>query len=379
MSILPGIDVLLNQRLDLIAGRRVGLISNAMAVTRDLTGAVDALLQKPEVQLVALFGPEHGFSGGAHDAMPVASSKDARTGLPIHSLYGDQLKPSPEMMKGIDLLVFDIQEVGVRFYTYMTTLLYAMQAAAEHDLPVVVCDRPNPIGGEVVEGPMLTPGFESFVGCGPLPVRHGLTIGELAKLFNTTWGVGCDLNVIPCTGWRRDMWFDETRLPWVPPSPGIPKLETAVVYPGTCFIEGTNLSEGRGTALPLEVIGAPWVDPWTLADSLNDLGLAGVRFRPAFFEPTASKWVDQPCSGVQVHVLDRNTFRPVTMGMHLVATIRALYADHFAWQLPHFDQLAGTDRVREQINVGTPVPEIEAGWQQELAEFAGQRQKVLLY
>ncbi|MEA3336738.1 MAG: DUF1343 domain-containing protein, partial [Chloroflexota bacterium] len=342
MAVQFGIDLLLKERLDLITGSRVGLISNAMAVTGDLTGTVDALLRQPEVELAALFGPEHGFSGGAHDAIPVDSSTDARTGLPIHSLYGEQLKPTARMLAGIDILVFDIPEVGVRFYTYMTTLLYAMQAAAAHGLPVIVCDRPNPIGGEVVEGPILKPGFESFVGCGPLPVRHGLTIGELAQLFNTDWGVGCDLAVVPCAGWRRDMWFDETGLPWVPPSPGIPKLETAAVYPGTCFIEGTSVSEGRGTALPLEVLGAPWVDPWALADSLNDLGLAGVRFRPAFFEPTASKWADQPCGGVQVHVLDRDIFRPVTMGMHLIATIKTLYANYFAWQLPHFDHLAGT-------------------------------------
>lgn len=379
MMVQFGIDVLLKERLDLIAGPRVGLISNAMAVTGDLTGTADALLKTPEVQLAALYGPEHGFSGGAHDAMLVNSSTDSRTGLPIHSLYGEHFKPTIEMLEDVDLLLFDIQSVGVRFYTYMTTLLYTMQAAATYGLPVVVCDRPNPIGGEIVEGPVLAPGFESFVGCGPLPVRHGLTIGELAQLFNIEWGVGCDLTVVPCTGWRRDMWFDDTGLPWVPPSPGIPKLETAIVYPGTCFIEGTNLSEGRITALPLEVVGAPWVAPWSLADALNASALTGVRFRPAFFEPTASKWADQPCAGVQVHVLNRNTFRPVTMGMQLVATIKALYDDHFTWQLPHFDHLAGTDQVRLQIDADTPVLDIVAGWQQELAEFANQRQKVLLY
>ena len=379
MMVQFGIDVLLRERLDLIAGPRVGLISNAMAVTDDLIGSVDALMKTPEVQLAALYGPEHGFSGGVHDAMPVDSSTDSHTGLPVYSLYGEHLKPTAEMLEGIDLLVFDIQSVGVRFYTYMTTLLYTMQAAATYDLSVVVCDRPNPIGGEIVEGPVLASGFESFVGCGPLPVRHGLTIGELAQLFNTAWGVGCDLTVVPCAGWRRDMWFDDTGLPWVPPSPGIPKLETAIIYPGTCFIEGTNISEGRGTALPLEIIGAPWVDPWSLADSLNALGLAGVRFRPAFFEPTASKWADEFCAGVQVHVLDRAVFRPVTMGMNLITTFKSLYGDRFTWQLPHFDHLVGTDRVREQIDADTPVPEIVSSWQQELVEFAGQRQKVLLY
>jgi uncharacterized protein YbbC (DUF1343 family) len=377
--ILPGIDVLIQQRLDLIAGRRAALISNASAVTRDLTGTVDALWRAPQVQLVALFGPEHGFYTAAADGASVEAMTDAHTGLPVYSLYGDLYKPTAEMLAGLDVLIFDIQSVGVRFYTYITTLLYIMQAVAEHGLPLIVCDRPNPIGGELLEGPLLVPGFESFIGPGPLPVRHGLTIGELARLYNTVWGVGCDLTVVPCAGWQRHMWFDQTGLPWVATSPGIPTLATTTVYPGTCFIEGTNLSEGRGTTLPFELIGAPYVDSWVLADALNRLELPGVKFRPAPFEPVSSKWAGQMCGGVQLHVLDRHSFRPVTVGLHLLATLKAIYPDQFVWRLPHFDRLLGTDRVRQQLDAGAPVPDIVAGWASDLETFAAQRRQVLLY
>jgi len=379
MPISPGIDLLLGERLDLIAGRRIGLISNASAVTRDLTSNVDALQHAPNVQLAALFGPEHGFHTAAADAATVESTVDSRMGLPVYSLYGEVRKPTADMLAGLDILIFDIQSVGVRFYTYITTLLYAMQAAAEHDLPLIVCDRPNPIGGEVVEGPMLQPGFESFVGPGPLPIRHGMTVGELAQLYNTAWGVGCDLTVVPCAGWRRTMWFDDTGLPWVPTSPGIPKLETAMVYPGTCLIEGTNLSEGRGTALPLELVGAPWMDGWVLADALNGLGLPGVKFRPVQFEPAASKWTGQVCNGVQLHVLDRQALRPVTVGLHLIATVKAMYPSDFTWRLPHLDRLMGTDRIRKHLDAGISVKEIVASWSSDRASFEAQRRQVLLY
>jgi uncharacterized protein YbbC (DUF1343 family) len=231
----------------------------------------------------------------------------------------------------------------------------------------------------MVEGPILEPGFESFVGPGPLPIRHGLTIGELAQLYQRVWGITCDLTVIPCQGWHRSMWFDETGLTWTPPSPGIPKLDSATVYPGTCFIEGTNLSEGRGVGTPFEVVGAPWVDAWALADALNRLNLPGVKFRPTRFQPTDSKWRDQVCSGVQLHVFDRRALRPVTVGLHLIATLKALYPTNFAWRLPHFDRLLGTDRVRQQLEAGLPVAEIVAGWAPTQAAFETQRQQVLLY
>lgn len=379
MTVQLGIDMLLNERIGLIAGRRVGLISNASGVTRDLTSDVDALLHAPGVELVALFGPEHGFHAAAADAAAVASATDVRTGLPVYSLYGEVHKPMAETLAGIEVLVFDIQSVGVRFYTYITTLLYAMQAAAEHGVDVIVCDRPNPIGGEIVEGPLLRPGFESFVGPGPLPIRHGMTVGELARLYNAAWGVDCDLTVVPCAGWQRTMWFDDTELPWVPTSPGIPKLETAAVYPGTCLIEGTNLSEGRGTTLPFELVGAPWIDGWALADALNELALPGVKFRPVQFEPIASKWAGQECNGTQLHILDRQAFRPVAAGLHLVATVKAMYPDDFTWRLPHFDRLMGTDQVREQLDAGVSASEVVAGWADDQVTFEHQRREALLY
>lgn len=377
--ILPGIDVLIQQRLDFITGRRAALISNASAVTRDLISTLDALRRAPGVQLVALFGPEHGFDSAAADAASVESSRDSRTGLPVYSLYGASYRPTADMLAGLDLLIFDMQCVGARFYTYITTLLYCMQAAAEHGLSMIVCDRPNPIGGEVIEGPLLAAGFESFVGPGPLPMRHGLTIGELAHLYNTAWGIGCDLTVVTCAGWQRAMWFDQTGLPWVPTSPGVPALATTIVYPGSCLIEGTNLSEGRGTTLPFEQIGAPYVDGWALAETLNSLELPGVKFRPLRFEPTDSKWTGQVCGGVQLHILDRASLRPVTVGLHLIATLKALYPDQFAWRLPHFDRLMGTDRARQQLEAGLPVPDIVASWAPDLETFETQRYKVLLY
>ncbi len=375
----PGIDLLLEEQRDLILGRRVGLVSNASAVRRDLTSVVDALRQTPGVRLAALFGPEHGFSAAVADAAHVASTTDPRTGLPVYSLYGQVSKPTPSMLAGLDVLLFDIPCVGARFYTYITTLLYVMQAAAENGMRVIICDRPNPIGGHIVEGPVLEPGFESFIGPGPLPIRYAMTVGELARLYNEAWGIGCDLIVVPCRGWRREMWFDETGLPWVPPSPAIPKLETAVVYPGTCLLEGTNLSEGRGTALPFEVVGAPWVDGWALSEALNALELPGVRFRPVQFEPFASKWAGQVCGGVMLHIVARESFRPVTVGLHLVAALRALYPHHFAWRLPHFDLLMGTDRVRRDLERGVAVDEIIAGWVPAQAEFAARRERFLLY
>lgn len=379
MRVLPGIDVLLSQHLDLIAGRRFGLVSNASSVTRDLTPTAEALRHCGHGQLTALFAPEHGFYAAVAAATAVKAGVDPRLGLPVYSLYGEVQRPVTAMLAGLDLLIFDLQSVGVRFYTYITTLLYVLQAAAEHRLPIIVCDRPNPLAGEVIEGPLLEPAFASFVGCGPLPIRHGLTMGELARLYVEQWGHECELMVAPCAGWQRQMWFDETGLLWLPPSPNIPKLSTAVLYPGTCLIEGTNLSEGRGTALPFEVIGAPGINEWALAEAMNELNLPGIHFQPTLFEPAAGKWAGQLCHGLQLHVLDRRLLRPVAMGVHLIATIKTLCADIFTWHLPHFDQLLGTDRVRQQLEAGIPVQEIISSWSPAQATFMGQRETVLIY
>jgi len=379
-----GLDVLLAEKLHLLRGRRVGLVTNPTGVTSDLQSTVDVLHRAAGVHLAALFGPEHGFSASAPDGVAVASERDRRTGLPVHSLYGPTKKPTPEMLAGLDVLVFDLQDCGARFYTYTWTLLYCLEAAAENGLPLLVLDRPNPIGGEAVEGPVLDRRFASFVGDWPIPIRHGMTLGELATLFNRS--IGADLTVVRMQGWRRAMWFDETGLPWVLPSPNLPTLEAATVYPGTCLVEGTNLSEGRGTGRPFEFVGAPWIDgdDWALA--LNALRLPGVRFRPVTFAPTTSKHNGSTCGGVQVHVLDRQVFRPVETGVHLLATIKRLYPDDFRWlptswegRPPHIDLLAGTDRLRQALDAGVPVPDIVAEWQPGLAAFLPEREAALLY
>jgi uncharacterized protein YbbC (DUF1343 family) len=290
------------------------------------------------------------------------------------------------MLEGVDMLVFDIQDVGVRFYTYIWTMSYVLEAAAEHGIPLIVLDRPNPIGGQILEGPPLEPGYASFVGRYLLPVRHGMTVGELAQLFNAERNLDADLTVVCVEGWQRPMWFDETGLPWIPPSPAMPKLDTAAVYPGTCLLEGTNVSCGRGTATPFESIGAPWIDGYRLASALNDLCLPGVRFRPTFFTPSASKYVGQTCQGVYLHVMDREAFRPLCAGLHLVSAIRALWPDAFSWREtswegrpPHFDLLIGNGWVREWVDEGRPVGEIAARWQPALEQFEALRRRYLLY
>jgi uncharacterized protein YbbC (DUF1343 family) len=377
MAVIPGIEVLWRDHRALLEGQRVGLISNASGVTRQLVSTVTLLQQMPLVELAALFSPEHGFAAAVPDGTAVTDSVFAD--LPVYSLYGRSQHPTPEMLADLDLLIFDIQTVGVRFYTYLTTLLYIMQAAAEQHIPLIVCDRPNPIGGEIVEGPFLKTGFTSFVGCGPLPIRHGLTIGELACFFNEVWQVNCQLTVVPCEGWQRDHWFDETHLPWVPPSPNMPKGETAVLYPGTCLIEGTNLSEGRGTALPFELIGAPWLDGYELAERLNKLALPGVKFRATQFTPTASKWQRECCQGLQLHVTDKKSVRPVTVVLHILAQIRQQHAEEFEWRLPHFDHLMGTDEVREDLERGTAVSDITDSWTAELTQYQTQSRIIRLY
>jgi uncharacterized protein YbbC (DUF1343 family) len=377
MAVIPGIELLWRDQRALLEGHCVGLVSNASSVTRQLVSTVTLLQQMPHVEPAALFSPEHGFTASVPDGTAVSDTTYA--GLPVYSLYGGSSRPTPEMVHDLDLLIFDIQTVGVRFYTYLTTLLYVMEAAAAHNIPLLVCDRPNPIGGDILEGPLLKAEFASFVGCGPLPLRHGLTIGEVARFFNEMWQVNCHLLVIPCEGWRRGHWFDETHLPWVPPSPNMPKAETAVLYPGTCLIEGSNLSEGRGTALPFEIIGAPWLDGRQLAESMNNVALPGVKFRAIQFIPSASKWQGQCCQGVQLHVTDKKAFRPVTVALQLIAAIRQLHPAEFQWRLPHFDHLMGTDKVREELEKGTSVNDIITSWAADLTHFQKLSQTVHLY
>lgn len=379
-----GLDVLLSspQRL---GRQRVGLITNASSVTRDLRPNVDAL-RHAGINLVALFGPEHGFSASAPDAAHVASEHDARTGLPVYSLYGETRKPTREMLANVDVLLFDLQDVGVRFYTYTTTLALTLEACAENRIPLIVLDRPNPINGNTLEGAILHPTLQSFIGHGPLPLRYGMTLGELAQFYNAELNIGAELDVIPMRGWQRAMWFDDTGLPWTAPSPGIPHFATSIVYPGMCFIEGTNLSEGRGTALPFEIVGAPWLDGYALAEELNARQLPGVRFRPVTFTPLASKHAQQVCYGVQVHVTDRAALRAVAVGLHVIAACRAQHSSRFeflkaSWEgrPPHLDLLTGDVRARATLEAGASLDALLYEWTTQLARFEATRQKYLLY
>jgi uncharacterized protein YbbC (DUF1343 family) len=380
-----GLEVLLDERMDLLDGRRVGLVTQPAAVLPNLTAGVDAL-QRAGVRIAALFGPEHGFAGAAADGLTVDDAVDARTGLPVFSLYGPTKEPSSAMLAEVDVLVFDMQDVGVRFYTYLSTLYHVLRGAARAGCPVVVLDRPNPIDGQTLEGPLMAPGFESFVGVASLPIRHAMTLGELARYFCRELAVEAQLTVVEMQGWARNQWFDETGLPWVATSPAMPHLSTATVYPGMCFVEGTNLSEGRGTALPFEICGAPWLDGYRLAQALNDLGLPSVRFRPVQFEPSASKHAGQLCQGIQVHGIDRRQLRAVEAGLQVIAACRSQAPERFqflptSWegQPPHFDLLAGGPAVREGLIAGEPVRALAAGWTADLAAFAKTRQRYLHY
>ncbi|MEW6753675.1 MAG: DUF1343 domain-containing protein [Candidatus Latescibacterota bacterium] len=395
--------------LRLIEGRRVGLLTNHSGVDRLLRATADRLYQSGVCQLVALFGPEHGIRGDAPDGAQVGSGRDPHTGIPTYSLYGDTRAPQDAMLADVEVMLCDLQDVGVRFYTYLYTMGLSMQACAGRGIPFVVLDRPNPIGGQRVAGNVLDPTFASFVGLYPIPIQPGMTIGELARLFNAEFGLGADLHVVPMAGWRREMLWDATGLAWVPPSPNMPTLDTALVYPGMCFCEGTNLSEGRGTTRPFEQIGAPFVDGGRLAAHLNDLELPGVRFRPVFFRPTASKHAGLTCQGIQVHLTERQAFQPVRTGFEVLAAARRLHATEFAW-LPasdeggmgrsaaasgrplhrplgrlearprcHFDRLAGTDRVRLGLEEGLSVGVLEASWEEDLRAFERRRRPCLLY
>ncbi len=391
-SVLSGLDVLAAQGFRPLRGRRLGVVCNPTAVDRRLEPLVDLLHGAEGIRLVRLFGPEHGVRGSAQDMVGVGGEAlDARTGVPVVSLYGDRfesLRPSPEQLDGIDALVFDIQDIGSRYYTYAATLLLCMEAAAKAGVAVFVLDRPNPIGGREVEGNLVREGFASFVGLHPLPVRHGLTLGELARLFLEERGLACDLHVVWCEGWRRDQLFDETGLPWVMPSPNMPTLDTALCYPGQCLLEGTNLSEGRGTTRPFEIFGAPFCDPHAFRERLQSWDLPGVRFRPLWFEPTFHKHRGESCGGLMLHVTDRQAYRPFATGVAVVAAARELWPERFRWRteryefvegIPAFDLLCGTDAVRLAIERGAAPASIGASWAEEQAAFASRRSRFMHY
>ncbi|WP_223635061.1 exo-beta-N-acetylmuramidase NamZ domain-containing protein [Planococcus sp. 4-30] len=373
-----GIEVLMEEQKELISGKNVGLITNPTGVDQELNSIVDLLDKDPEVNLTALYGPEHGVRGDAQAGQYVDYYIDEVTGVPVYSLYGKTRKPTPEMLEGIDVLIFDIQDVGARFYTYIYTMALAMEAAEEQGIPFIVLDRPNPLGGTKVEGPVLDPAFASFVGQYAIPLRHGMTVGELAEFFNAEIGIGADLTVVEMMGWKRNSFYDETGLQFVPPSPNMPTLDTALVYPGTALIEGTNVSEGRGTTKPFEFIGAPFINSTELAEALNALALPGVSFRAASFTPAFSKHASQLSHGIQVHVTDRESYLPIETGLHIVKTIYDLYPEQVQLTA-FFNNLIGNDWISQGIKEGMTVEEMKERWQGELKEFKEVRREYLLY
>lgn len=369
-------------------GLRVGVLANPASIDAEFRHIADRLAASSDWTLAAIFGPQHGFRSDLQDNMiETPHTEDPKRGVPIFSLYSETREPTPEMLDLIDVLVVDIQDVGARIYTFIYTIANCLRAAARKGLPVIVCDRPNPIGG-AIEGPMLEPGFESFVGQFPIPMRHGMTVAELARLFNERHGIGAELEVVPMQGWSRDMYWDETGLPWVMPSPNMPTLDTAIVYPGTVLFEGTMLSEGRGTTRPFELIGAPFLDGEELAARLNAVGLDGVHFRPAIFEPTFQKHARVTCGGCQIHVTSRRDFAPVMAGVSLLRECYGLAPRQFAWRDPPyeyvhdkmpFDILAGSGTLRAQIETQVPLAEIAASWRSGETEFAAAIRSYLLY
>jgi uncharacterized protein YbbC (DUF1343 family) len=385
--VTTGLEELLRRPRQL-AGLRLGLVANPASVTSGLEHAALALRGRRSLRLKSLFGPEHGVWANAQDLVEVDGGRDHLTGLPVHSLYGRTRVPTARMLRGLDALVVDLQDVGARYYTFVYTMLLAMEACARHRVALVVLDRPNPLGGEAIDGNVLDPRFASFVGMHALAARHGMTIGELALMFRAERGLAVDLRVVPMRGWRRPMAFEDTGLPWVAPSPNMPTVDTAWVYPGACLVEGTNLSEGRGTTRPFELVGAPWLDPWRLARDLENEGLPGARFRPACFTPTFQKHAGRTCGGVQVHVTDRRTFPAFLCYLLLLHHARRQDRRRFAWRDPPYeyelvkppiDVLCGTDRVRRRLASGRSPRSLAAEWRRPLAAFRRRRCPYLLY
>jgi uncharacterized protein YbbC (DUF1343 family) len=394
-TVQTGLDLLADSAdragavLRMLRGRSVGLLVNQASVDAGLSHAIERLVGHPEFRVGVLFGPQHGIWGTTQDNMiEWEGFHDARLDLPVHSLYGEHRKPPAEWLRGVEAVICDLVDVGARYYTFVWTATLVMERCAELGIPFVVLDRPNPINGVDLEGPPIERGFSSFVGRFSIPMRHGMTMGELLTMFNQTENIGCDLHVVRMEGWRREMWFEETGLPWAMPSPNMPTVETAVVYPGQCLVEGTRISEGRGTTRPFELLGAPFVDPWALREEMARAGLEGVVFRPLYFEPTFQKHARETCGGLSIHVLDRAAFRSVKMTVALFCALRRLYGAAFEWKQPPYeyetvklpiDILTGSEETRRKIDGGAPVDEIVEPWEESLRAFAARRQEFLLY
>lgn len=384
-----GLERLLDERVGALANARIGLVCNQASVDHGFRHAADLFHGHSQINLTALFGPQHGIRGDVQDNMiETEHDIDRRTQVPIYSLYSETREPTDEMLRDVDLIVVDLQGVGCRIYTFAYTMANCMRAAKRLGKKVVVCDRPNPIGGEMVAGNVTEQGHESFVGQFSLPTRHGMTMGELARLFNEHFDIGCELEVIELGGWSRDLWYEDTDGPWVLPSPNIPTPDSCKVFPGTVHLEGTQMSEGRGTTRPFELVGAPYIDPDKYADSLAALKLPGVAFRACGFMPTFQKHGGKACGGVQIHVTDRALFEPVSAGVAIVKTAYDLYTNEFRWKEPPyeyefernpFDVIAGTTEMRAQIERGDSLDTIVESWQPALSEFKGIRSEYLLY
>jgi len=368
---------------EVFEGRRLGIVTNHTAYDSDGRFIVDVFRSMDGVKVTALFSPEHGLWGTERDGKKIDSQTHPVYNLPVYSLYGKTQKPTSDMLRNIDVLVFDIQDIGARFYTYIYTMSLAMEAAAENSKTFVVLDRPNPINGVSVEGNILEPVQASFVGLYPIPVRNGMTAGELAKLFNGQgWLAGsikAELVVIPMEGWRRRMWYDQTGLRFIKTSPNIPDIETAAIYPGLCLLEGTNVSEGRGTTMPFRQFGAPWIDSKLLAERLNALNLPAMRFEPVSFTPISSKYKSQECHGVRIIVSDRDRLEPYFSGIRIVNEICRMYPDQLKWRAGHFDRLCGTSKIRNAITGNSSLDALRNKWRKELESFLKIRAGYLIY
>ncbi|MEW6419123.1 MAG: DUF1343 domain-containing protein [Nitrospirota bacterium] len=373
-----------------LKGSRVGLLIHPASVNKRLNHATDLFIKSKKNKLKALFGPQHGIRGETQDNMVEWEGfHDKKTGLPVFSLYGRTRKPQSEMLKDIDVMVIDIQDIGSRYYTFIWTTELCMQACVETNKSMVILDRPNPIGGHNIEGPVLNMSFASFVGQRPLPIRHGMTVGEIGNYLRNEFYPSLDFHIIPMDGWKRNMWFNETGLPWVMPSPNMPTLETATVYPGMCLLEATNLSEGRGTTRPFEIFGAPFIDPDMLVKGLNELKLPGIIFRPMYFQPTFQKHAGKLCGGAQIHVLNREKFKPFKTGIAILKVVHDIYSNQFAWKEPPYeyefkktpiDILAGTDKLRKDIENGENLNQMEEWWQEQCHKFQREiRRRYLIY
>ncbi|MBS1122912.1 MAG: hypothetical protein H6Q90_5140 [Deltaproteobacteria bacterium] len=391
MTVQTGLARVVTEGSPLLEGRRLGLLCNPTAVNTELVHAIELLQARGDFQLTALFGPEHGVRGDAQDMISVDTARDTRSGLPVHSLYGstlESLTPTQAMLEDIDVMIYDVQDVGSRYYTFVWSMVLAMRACAAAGKAFCVLDRPNPLGGVHLEGGSITPGFESFVGLVSCPNRHGMTAGEIARWRHTVEKLDLELSVISMKGWERDMRFEHTGLPWVMPSPNMPTRDTALVYPGMCLVEGTELSEGRGTTRPFELAGAPHVDGERLAADLGAMKLPGVRFRPVVYTPMFQKHAHQPCGGIQIHVTNPETYRPYRTGVAFLKACHDQDPERFAWrirayefvdQIPAIDLLAGSPALRTGIEGGASLDELAAHWPRDESAFAEERVEHLLY